>query len=46
MANTQKIFSSEMWAKFQMRLDDNPASYIVMPLNLVRFAAGEIKPTH
>ena len=46
MANTQKIFSSEMWAKFQMRLDDNPASYIVMPLNQVRDAAGEIKPTH
>ena len=46
MANTQKIFSSEMWAKFQMRLDDNPASYIVMPLNQVRDATGEIKPTH
>ena len=46
MANTQKVISSEMWAKVQMRLDDNPASDIVMPLNLVRFAAGEIKPTH
>ena len=46
MANTQKVFSSEMWAKVQMRLDDNPASDIVMPLNLVRVAAGEMKPTH
>ena len=46
MANTQKVFSSEMWAKVQMRLDDNPTSDIVMPLNLVRVAAGEMKPTH
>ena len=46
MTNTQKVFSSEMWAKVQMRLDDNPASDIVMPLNLVRVAAGEMKPTH
>ena len=46
MANTQKVFSSEMWTKVQMRLDDNPASDIVMPLNLVRVAAGEMKPTH
>ena len=29
-----------------MRLDDNPAGDIVMPLNLVRVAAGEMKPTH
>ena len=46
MANVQKVFSSEMWSKVQMRLDDNPASDIVMPLNLVRVAAGEMKPTH
>ena len=46
MANTQKVFSSEMWTKVQMRLDDNPAGDIVMPLNLVRVAAGEMKPTH
>ena len=46
MANTQKVFSSEMWSKVQMRLDDNPASDIVMPLNLVRVAAGEMKPSH
>ena len=32
--------------KVQMRLDDNPASDIVMPLNLVRVAAGEMKPLH
>ena len=38
MANVQKVFSSEMWSKVQMRLDDNPASDIVMPLNLVRKA--------
>ena len=46
MANTQKVFSSEMWTKVRMRLDDNLASNVVMPLNLVRVAAGEIKPTH
>ena len=46
MADVQKVFSSEMWSKIQMRLDDNPASDIVMPLNLVRVAAGEMKPTH
>ena len=46
MASIQKVFSSEMWSKVQMRLDDNPASDIVMPLNLVRVAAGEMKPTH
>ena len=46
MADVQKVFSSEMWSKVQMRLDDNPASEIVMPLNLVRVAAGEMKPTH
>ena len=46
MANVQKVFSSEMWSKVQMRLDDNPASDIVMPLNLVRVAAGEMKPSH
>ena len=46
MADVQKVFSSEMWSKVQMRLDDNPASDIVMPLNLVRVAAGEMKPTH
>ena len=46
MANIQKVFSSEMWSKVQMRLDDNPASDIVMPLNLVRVAAGEMKPSH
>ena len=46
MANTQKVFSSEMWSKVQMRLDDNPSSDIVMPLNLVRVAAGEMKPSH
>ena len=46
MTNTQKVFSSEMWAKVQMRLDDNPAGDIVMPLNLVRVVAGEMKPTH
>ena len=46
MANTQKVFSSDMWSKVQMRLDDNPASDIVMPLNLVRVAAGEMKTSH
>jgi len=46
MADVQKVFSSEMWSKVQMRLDDNPASDVVMPLNLVRVAAGEMKPTH
>ena len=46
MADVQKVFSSEMWSKVQMRLDDNPASDIVMPLNLVRVAAGEMKPSH
>ena len=46
MADVQKVFSSELWSKVQMRLDDNPASDIVMPLNLVRVAAGEMKPTH
>ena len=46
MADVQKVFSSEMWSKVQMRLDDNPAGDIVMPLNLVRVAAGEMKPTH
>ena len=46
MADVQKVFSSERWSKVQMRLDDNPASDIVMPLNLVRVAAGEMKPTH
>ncbi|MDC3107818.1 hypothetical protein OA416_01315 [Paracoccaceae bacterium] len=30
----------------QLRLDDNLASDIVMPLDLVRVAAGEMKPTH
>ena len=29
-----------------MRLDDNPASDIVMPLNLVRVVAGQLKPKH
>ena len=46
MADVQKVFSSEMWSKVQMRLDDNPASDIVMPLNLVRVAAGEMKTSH
>ena len=46
MADVQKVFSSELWSKVQMRLDDNPASDVVMPLNLVRVAAGEMKPTH
>tara|TARA_Y200000002_G_scaffold196171_1_gene162053 strand:+ start:28 stop:654 length:627 start_codon:yes stop_codon:yes gene_type:complete len=46
MENTQKVYSSEMWSKVQMRLDDNPSSDIIMPLNLVRVAAGEMKPTH
>ena len=46
MTYTQKVFSSEMWAKVQMRLDDNPASDIVMPLNIIRVAAGEMKPSH
>ena len=35
-----------MWAKVQMRLDDNPASDIVMSLNIIRVAAGEMKPSH
>ena len=46
MGNIQKVLVSELWKKVQMRLDDNPASDIVMPLNLVRVAAGEMKPTH
>ena len=46
MENTQKVYSSEMWSKVQMRIDDNPSSDIIMPLNLVRVAAGEMKPTH
>ena len=46
MTYTQKVFSSEMWSKVQMRLDDNPASDIVIPLNIIRVAAGEMKPSH
>ena len=46
MTNTQKVFASKMWIKVQMRLDDNPASNIVMPLNLLRVVAGAMKPTH
>ena len=46
MANTQKVFASKMWIKVQMRLDDNPASNIVMRLNLLRVFAGVMKPTH
>ena len=46
MANVQKVFSSEMWSNVQMRLDDNRASNIVMQFNLVRVAAGEMKPLH
>ena len=46
MANTQKVFASDIWTKMQMRLDDNPASDIVVPLNLVRVVAGAMKPTH
>ena len=46
MENTQKVYSSEMWSRVQMRIDDNPSSDIIMPLNLVRVAAGEMKPTH
>ena len=39
MANTQKVFSSEMWTKVPLRPYDNLVSDIVMPLNLVRVAA-------
>ena len=46
IANTQEVFSSQIWTKAQMRLDHNPTSDIVMPSNLVRVAAGEMKPTH
>ena len=34
MTYTQKVFSSEMWSKVQMRLDDNPTSDIVILPNL------------
>ena len=46
MANDQKVFISEVWSKVLMRLDGNPASDIIMTLNLVRVAAGEMKTSH
>jgi hypothetical protein len=46
MGNMQKVLSSEMWSKVQMRLDDNPASDVVMPLNIVKVVAGEMKSSY
>ena len=46
MKNAEKIFSSEIWAKIQMRLDDNPSSEIIMQPNLFRTVAGEMSSTH
>jgi len=46
MGNAEKIFSSEVWAKIQMRLDDNPSSELVMPPNIFRTVAGEMSATH
>ena len=45
MGNAEKIFSSEVWAKIQMRLDDNPSSELVMPPNIFRTVAGEMSAT-
>ncbi len=38
MTYIQELFSSEIWTKVKIRLDDNPASYIVIPLNIIRVA--------
>ena len=46
MGNAEKLFSSEVWAKIQMRLDDNPSSELVMPPNIFRTVAGEMSATH
>jgi hypothetical protein len=31
MRNAEKLFSSEVWAKIQIRLDDKRSSELVMP---------------
>ena len=46
MSGLEKVFSSDWWAKVQMRLDDNPSSDIVSPLNLIRTIAGGMHPSH
>ena len=46
MSGLEKVFSSDWWAKVQMRLDDNPSSDIVTPLNLIRTIAGGMHPSH
>ena len=46
MSGLEKVFSSAWWAKVQMRLDDNPSSDIVSPLNLIRTIAGGMHPSH
>ena len=46
MTGLEKVFSSDWWAKIQMRLDDNPSSDIVVPLNLIRTIAGGMHATH
>ena len=46
MTGLEKVFSSDWWAKIQMRLDDNPSSDIVTPLNLIRTIAGGMHATH
>ena len=46
MNGLEKVFSSDWWAKVQMRLDDNPSSNIVSPPNLIRTIAGGMHPSH
>jgi len=46
MSGLENVFSSDWWAKVQMRLDDNPSSDIVSPLNLIRTIAGGMHPSH
>ncbi len=46
MNGLEKVFSSDWWAKVQTRLDDNPSSDIVSPLNLIRTIAGGMHPSH
>ena len=46
MNGLEKVFASDWWAKVQMRLDDNPSSDIIYPLNLIRTIAGGMHPSH
>jgi hypothetical protein len=46
MRNAEKLFSSEVWAKIQIRLDDKRSSELVMPPNIFRTVAGEMSATH